>query len=617
MVPEVLHGLLWVVRAGVRTEGVALQATHGFADPDYRPPRLPCASVLGPLDVSVEPERELGSAQDLMVLLPGGWLGSEIEGSVARDDTLELEQDDEVKATILAPSAKDGTSASQARKLATELERAARNATWTDLDGGPLSAARQAAARKLTIRYEGRARRIVISSGQRGRDLDLDRVRSMRSSVRVVGGSAREALGLDQGSSFTARLVRETPPAAQAFFVDCRVDLWAPTQLSMAALADAWLRRLPTRAMLITRPALLAADAEDGAQAIRLLSVGEPVQRQALLHWELSDGLKPRRGAGPLILQSGAVLEATGLALGQGTGSPAPFLALPVVPDPRQEEGRFERGFWVSAGVQLDASGAAGESGTLLSVRSGVEQLRVSLERFDDKGSPFVRVLVEAPSPSGPSKTSGVLPIDPFLAGVQVHVILDAGTRHLTLFLDGALGLEPDPSLHPSLAVPGPVSFVQDGRILLGPSEDLDLRVTSLQLLDGRVGPSDPGLRRMITPASRWRRGDRIQLSQLGPGGSATAPHDHAIVLGSDGDSVLLDRPLSHDWTRGETVVHAQDFFVHQKQFRRRDDFKNRLYRFSVNLRVSAYLDELDAKASGALVLTPELEIDARAPNPS
>ena len=71
MVPEVLEGMLWLARLGLRCQVGTVRAGHGYADPSFRPASLPFVSLVGPLGIEVDPERDLPVALDAIVQLPG------------------------------------------------------------------------------------------------------------------------------------------------------------------------------------------------------------------------------------------------------------------------------------------------------------------------------------------------------------------------------------------------------------------------------------------------------------------------------------------------------------------------------------------------------------------
>ena len=73
---ELVEGLLWRARAGIRVEG-SLRAGHGMADASYRPPALPYASVVGPLNIELEPDRDQPRTIFLPVQAPGYLAGAE------------------------------------------------------------------------------------------------------------------------------------------------------------------------------------------------------------------------------------------------------------------------------------------------------------------------------------------------------------------------------------------------------------------------------------------------------------------------------------------------------------------------------------------------------------
>src|SRR5690349_10663154 len=71
MVPEILNAWLWQARLSIRTAGARAFAAHGYVDPSYRPPRLPFVSIVGPLSLHVEPDRENGKAGQGRIKIPG------------------------------------------------------------------------------------------------------------------------------------------------------------------------------------------------------------------------------------------------------------------------------------------------------------------------------------------------------------------------------------------------------------------------------------------------------------------------------------------------------------------------------------------------------------------
>src|SRR5207244_10663488 len=75
MVPEILNAWLWQARLSIPTPSARAFAAHGYVDPSYRPPRLPFVSVVGPLSLHVEPERENGRAAQAKLRVPGFVIG--------------------------------------------------------------------------------------------------------------------------------------------------------------------------------------------------------------------------------------------------------------------------------------------------------------------------------------------------------------------------------------------------------------------------------------------------------------------------------------------------------------------------------------------------------------
>ncbi|MBN9686046.1 MULTISPECIES: hypothetical protein [unclassified Corallococcus] len=70
--------------------------------------------------------------------------------------------------------------------------------------------------------------------------------------------------------------------------------------------------------------------------------------------------------------------------------------------------------------------------------------------------------------------------------------------------------------------------------------------------------------------------------------------------------------PVEGAWARGRTLVFQEECFFFQPQLRRRDDLLNHLYRCCVDSRVSALMDEPNARATARLVDKPVLGLIAR-----
>src|SRR5215510_11446614 len=77
MVPEILNAWLWQARLSIRSPSARAFAAHGYVDPSYRPPRLPFVSIVGPLSLHVEPERENGKAGQARIKVPGYVIGQQ------------------------------------------------------------------------------------------------------------------------------------------------------------------------------------------------------------------------------------------------------------------------------------------------------------------------------------------------------------------------------------------------------------------------------------------------------------------------------------------------------------------------------------------------------------
>src|ERR1041384_1479533 len=105
MVREILSGWLWQARLSIRTAGARAFAAHGYVDPSYRPPRLPVVSVVGPLSLPVEPDRENGKAGTARIKIPG-YAVSQVRApaqTVPATGSLALRLDGRAQVTLALP----------------------------------------------------------------------------------------------------------------------------------------------------------------------------------------------------------------------------------------------------------------------------------------------------------------------------------------------------------------------------------------------------------------------------------------------------------------------------------------------------------------------------------
>ena len=190
---ELLLGILWRARAGIRADGLAVTAGHGMADAAYRPPALPYVSVVGPLTVELEPERDLPRAIFVPVQSPGylAGRGRGVGDVVPADGQLQLRVDGDVLITATvdlgALAGQSWTAAGVGPAVAEALQVAVRAGTRT-VDGGPVADAdRLAELAELTVRWDAPRRRLVVASGRRDVITGSDLLARQPSSVEPVG----------------------------------------------------------------------------------------------------------------------------------------------------------------------------------------------------------------------------------------------------------------------------------------------------------------------------------------------------------------------------------------------------------------------------------------------
>ncbi|HZH03879.1 MAG TPA: hypothetical protein VEY30_08855, partial [Myxococcaceae bacterium] len=71
-----MSALIWQARVATHSRGARAFAAHGYVDEAYRPPRLPFISVVGPLGIQPEPDRENGKTAHLKLRIPGTLVGT-------------------------------------------------------------------------------------------------------------------------------------------------------------------------------------------------------------------------------------------------------------------------------------------------------------------------------------------------------------------------------------------------------------------------------------------------------------------------------------------------------------------------------------------------------------
>jgi hypothetical protein len=619
---EALAGLLWRARSGVRVDRLPLFAGHGMADQHYRPPRLPYASVIGPLNLELESEREPVRSVYLWAQIPG-YLGGVQRADadlVPAPGPLTLRLDGDAQATLqldfgtlAGQPLTAGEVGPQAAALVEAALREAVDAGGFQAGGVPVTdEARRAELRAATVRWDRARRRVVVASGRRGVVSGPDPAGRPPTRVEVLGpaGGVASALGLGAGAlAAGGRVVRHRRSNPSAVAVDVRLDLWAGSQSELAAALDAWARITPTRGQLLERPALLAADVEHGATTVRLQSTGESATRWTLLQLEAGGGeLRDRlSGRGPELV-NGATVEAGGVHLsGQATAT-LRFFQAPAVPVPWQPDHPGAGGYAASLRLTM-GQGAAGDVVRVLAVeRGGRTALRLDVEFVQENGDLRARLLGAAQHVTAGDFAGAAASVDPaeLARGAEVHLLVDASAGAVSLFLNGA-----PVGAAPAAPQPGTPVGGADMRLVLGGPDGspVPFQVAHVQLHGGPLGPVDPKLRPSAAPASAWSLGEPVALARSEDGVTIAGEAFSAGVVAVDGDELTLDRPVQGSFRRATTLAFKRSLFFSQRQLRRSDDLMNQLYRITVEYRVSTFLDERYPSVSAPLAEIAELEV--------
>ncbi len=617
---EVLSGFLWRARSGIRLDGAPLHAGHGMADPSYRPPRLPYASVVGPLGMELEPDRDQPRAIFLHVQTPGYLAGASRDATHAVPPpgvlALLIDGDVSVSAVVdLGPFAGRAlTDPDVGPDIAPIVQGALRAGPF--LTGGvPVTdPGRLAELGAITARWDSGARRLVIASGRRGPRAGTTSDAPVRSSVELLDSDSAFAVALGLGVEAVrapGRLVRHRRPGPSAVAVDVRVDLWAGSQAQLASALDAWARITATRGQLLLRPGLLADDAAPGDSVLRLLSPSGPPTATTLVQLHPIAGVMVDRVSGRPATTSAGAAVLTGSARLSGTArAELRFHERPAIPVAWAAEHPGQRGYAATVGLRLPV-GAAGDVVRVLSVPGpGGAALALDVAFVADGPEVVTELRGSADRADGGSfpPVAARIPTAVLDRGAEIHLVVDARRGTTALFVDGdPVGVGP--------AGPGGLPAGGPGmQVVVGPPSGagpnpVELTLTHVDVHGAPIGPADPRLRLSASPASAWSPGDPVSVARSEDGVTVVGEPVSASVIEVTGDTLVLDRPLQAAFPRGRTLVYSRSAFFSQRQVRRSDDLMNQLYRMSAEYRVSTFLDEPDAGVSAPLVEATDVEI--------
>jgi hypothetical protein len=612
------------MRSSVRCGRAPIHAAHGYADPAYRPPRLPFVSVVGPVAVEIEPLRDTKEPPVVLVLMPGHVIGRpRAPGQVVGSGALKLRFDGAATVTITGIVGRALATDADGTACAMQIEKALRDTVGAGgavgADGKPVSAAAQAELSDATVRWDPRARRFAIASGRRG---PVDGPR--RSSVEVldVAGSIAGDLGVADVAPVDGRLHRHELRIPLAMLVDVRLDCWAATQAQLAAIVDDLERRFPGRGSLLTAPSLLADDLKDGDRSLRLLPEGQPIGRWGWALLEAGDSLRDRV-AGAVFTAIGDLDRTPQRIRFDGTHRAlrAILSPTPLVPDPLAPEHPAPRGMALALGFALAGELPAGGAAALASLDyEGLPALRLEIVSSPPNGTTQVEIVATATfqsgsSVSGPAVTRWRMPASRLKDRVILHAAVVAARGTVELYLDGEVA--PDGSTKSTAQ--GAPRARHDMTLTIGDPDGspVPIDVTFAHLSAEPLGPSDPRLRTAVTRAAQWPPGRAIQLAETVDGIEPGKARFATTIVAVEGDVLHVDPPIAGGWDRGRTIVYADEYFLQQAQVRRKDDLLNHLYRATGEYRVSALLDDDRAERAPVQVVEGvDLDFAAAVPAP-
>jgi hypothetical protein len=634
MVPEVLEGMLWLARLGLRCQVGTVRAGHGYADPGFRPPSLPFVSLVGPLGIEVEPEPEpdVPAALDAIVQLPGFVRGTPRSGqTVSAGATLAVSFEGDAAAQITLDAGNFGSVASAAA-VCTDIENKLRVAASTGAFRSPADAViddplRMSELEAISCRWDPVTSTVVLSSGRCGYVMSV-----APSMVEVTGGTAAPALGFSvPARGEPGRHVQQHPPAPKSLAIDVRLDLWAGSQRDLGYLIDALVRSIPTRSRLVTRAALLAAEVAPGDTSVRLLAEGEPTIGESWLHLEATDGLTDRVSEAVLEVSSPANVQLLPQSLFfSGNGVARKVLARsPVVPVPRCAVVLAPSGVAITLGLRLVLA-LAGHSGRLVSLQSGgqdVLALDYAIVDVDPGARSSLAVLLTAKAlfrgagaVSGTAQVTRRVPLSVASDGVAVHVVAQSGSGVVAIALDSTAQDYADATQTPSppVAVPGTFATADDLSVTLGnpAGNPAPFELDHVHLYAAPLPALDPRLRASAHGAGQFVPGDRIALGASERGLLPVGATESFWVRSVSGDTVELDRPVAQRWCR-RSMAYARDYVVQEREVKRRDDLMNRLYRYCVGYRVSTFVERAEPISAGELESEAVVDVDARPARPA
>lgn len=628
---DLLNSMLWRARIAMRLPGIQTFAGHGTADANYRPRRLPYVSVVGPLNLEVEPDRDLPANAFLFAQTPGYLAGqdAQIGQAVPGPGQLHLTLDEITQIAVPIDFGPD-VGAALDHGIARRIARVATAAIMAAVDGGAateegqvvVDPARLGELRRTSLRWEeGRSRFLIVS----GRRLVIDQAARVATtppsavSIRPGPQEMADALGLrgDGSLNVPGRIARHRMSQPTAVGVDLRLDLWAASQQGLADMLERWAVLTPTRGQLLTTPGMLRQDIARGVTTITLQPGMWPTERWTLGLFDGATNFDNRLNGRQVTLSGAAVVpNGGGLAFANADTAEHLIWDAPALPPPDRPDHPAPQGYALMVEVRTIGQMVAGETlriatlatdtGTALSVtatarlRNAVTEVVVQLRADQDPGSFAPRDFLMTPAQLADR--------------VMLHVVLDAASGEMNAFADG-MPLPPDDAVVPAAPVPALPLAMEDMVLTFGDAGGIDrpMAIRRAELLGRPLGPMDPRLAETSAGGTRWQVGDPVGVVSNYDGRTANEPFT-AIVIGIVGDQLLLDRPVPRDYGRARSVVFKRALFFAQRQWRRRDDLMNRMFRLSAEYRISAFLEDRLPSNTAPIVERPVVDVHDLSP---
>lgn len=627
MLAEILNAFIFRMRMGLRSERATLFAGHGFADANYRPARLPFASIVGPLNLEIEPDRDLPRNAFIFSQSAGYLAGLDILAAnlVPLPGSLLLLLDGEVTLHVeldFGGEAGEAFTDERARRIAraaTLAIRAAVNANLAQIDSETVTDPnRISELRGSSLRWQRGRHRFLLVSGRHQVIDEADRLQGAAESsvgVLTVANNIAASLGFTEESlAVPGRISRNRISQPTAVAVDVRLDLWAGGQQQLADLLERWAAITPTRGQLLLSPGVLRANAMRGSSQISMLPGCWPASEATLALMDGATGFDNRVENEIPALSADATIDGNTLRIVDTGTATFRVWDAPALPPPDRLDHPALNGYALTVELSTEGAPSNGESFQIvtLSDLDGANALSVTATTSDVSGTLLTVLQLNASREDGDvfSEHNLVIAPDLFASGITLHIVLDAIAGGFRVWADGVPLTTLAPGSLTPVNTPGIPVGGDDMQLLFGGGAGASrpFRIRRAELLARPFGPLDPRMTATTASAARWQVGDPVGLANNSFLPQTTEPFN-AVVIAIEGDDLILDRELPKTYSRSATVVFKRSLFFAQRQWRRRDDLMNRLFRLSVEYRVSAFLEDRVQSNSAPIVETTEVDV--------